>query len=126
MALGSNAPRCAAGDCPEQLRFDFHQLHHEGLLMVSRVLVVNPERWRYFAVQCSDQFGCARQRLAAVHQLHHEGLLVVRRVLIVNPERLCGDAAHCKAMRGSEKQGFAASVSCLLSPRRASRHEARV
>mgnify|MGYP003109056053 CR=1 FL=1 len=34
MALGSNAPRCAAGDCPEQLRFDVHQLHHEGLLMV--------------------------------------------------------------------------------------------
>ena len=82
MALGSNAPRCAAGDCPEQLRFDVHQLHHEGLLMVGRVL-------------------------------------------IVNPERLCGDAAHCKAMRRSEKQGFAASVSCLLSPRRASRHEAK-
>ena len=39
MALGSNAPRCAAGDCPEQLRFDFHQLHHVGLLMVGRVLV---------------------------------------------------------------------------------------
>ena len=35
MALGSNAPRCAAGDCPEQLRFDVHQLHHEGLLVVS-------------------------------------------------------------------------------------------
>ena len=45
MALGSNAPRCAAGDCREQLRFDVHQLHHEGLLMVGRVLVVNPERW---------------------------------------------------------------------------------
>jgi hypothetical protein len=39
MALGSNAPRCAAGDCREQLRFDVHQLHHEGLLMVGRVLV---------------------------------------------------------------------------------------
>ena len=61
-----------------------------------------------------------------LHQLHHEGLLVMSRVLVVNPERLCGDGAHCKAMRGSEKQGFAASVSCLLSPRRASRHEARV
>ena len=80
MALGSNAPRCAAGDCPEQLRFDFHQLHHEGLLMVGRVLVGTQND---------------------------------------------GDGAHCKAMQGSEKQGFAASVSCLLSPRRASRHEAR-
>lgn len=35
MALGSNAPRCAAGDCREQLRFDVHQLHRVGLLMVS-------------------------------------------------------------------------------------------
>ena len=34
MALGSNAPRCAAGDCPEQLRFDVHQLHHVGLLVM--------------------------------------------------------------------------------------------
>ena len=49
MALGSNAPRCAAGDCPEQLRFDFHQLHHVGLLVVGKVLIVNLERWRDFA-----------------------------------------------------------------------------
>ena len=54
MALGSNAPRCAAEDCPEQLRFDFHQLHHEGLLVMSRVLVVNPERWSYEEQQYSD------------------------------------------------------------------------
>ena len=46
MALGSNAPRCAAGDCPEQLRFDVHQLHRVGLLMVSRALIVSPRRWR--------------------------------------------------------------------------------
>ena len=59
MALGSNAPRCAAGDCPEQLRFDVHQLHHEGLLMVSRVLVVNPERWRDFAWNCVTRQGIA-------------------------------------------------------------------
>ena len=51
MALGSNAPRCAAGDCREQLRFDVHQLHHEGLLMVGRALIVNPERWRWSALQ---------------------------------------------------------------------------
>ena len=44
MALGSNAPRCAAGDCPEQLRFDVHQLHRVGLLVMRRVLIVNPER----------------------------------------------------------------------------------
>ena len=46
MALGSNAPRCAAGDCSEQLRFDVHQLHHVGLLMVGRALIVSPRRWR--------------------------------------------------------------------------------
>jgi len=61
MALGSNAPRCAAGDCPEQLRFDFHQLHHERLLMVGGVLVVNPERWRWSALQ-----GDARIRKARI------------------------------------------------------------
>ena len=64
MALGSNAPRCAAGDCPEQLRFDFHQLHHVGLLMMSRVLVVNPERWRWSALQ-----GDARIRKARIYSV---------------------------------------------------------
>ena len=59
MALGSNAPRCAAGNCPEQLRFDFHQLHHEGLLMVGGVLVVNPERWRDFEWNCVIRQGIA-------------------------------------------------------------------
>ena len=59
MALGSNAPRCAAGDCPEQLRFDFHQLHHERLLMLGRVLIGNPERWRDFEWNCVTRQGIA-------------------------------------------------------------------
>lgn len=66
MALGSNAPRCAAGDCPEQLRFDVHQLHHEGLLMVSDGLDRGPtamgERYgtqRRCAEQCAAKRGKA-------------------------------------------------------------------
>ena len=59
MALGSNAPRCAARDCPEQLRFDVHQLHHEGLADMrpsfNRELGTMGER-------CRAQRGCAKQR----------------------------------------------------------------
>jgi len=90
MALGSNAPRCAAGDCPEQLRFDFHQLHHERLLMVGGVLVVNPERWLSYKLQ---RFALCRRALlwGEIHQLHREGLLVVGRALIVSPRRWHND-----------------------------------
>ena len=124
MALSSNVPLCAAGDCHEQLRFDFHQLHHEGLLMVGRVLIGNPERWRHTAprrkaIHCVVQLEAAGHRVE-IHQLDHVGLLVMSRVLIVNPERLCGDAAHCKATK-IRKARICSVVSCLLSPRRAGR-----
>ena len=75
MALGSNAPRCAAGDCPEQLRFDFHQLHHEGLLMVSGVLVVNPERWRDFAWNCFTRQGIAMRSTKSVFNRETETMV---------------------------------------------------
>ena len=111
MALGSNAPRCAAGDCPEQLRFDFHQLHHERLLMVSRVLVVNPERWVSDAARCSASQGKEEPRVdersGELHQLHREGLLMVSDGLDRGPtamgeryrtQRRC--AEQCAAKRG--------------------------
>ena len=112
----SDAARCSASQGKEEPRVDersgeLHQLHREGLLMVGRVLIVNPERWCYGAESSDATNGteahCGAQRRTTrqsgeIHQLDHEGLLVVSRVLVVNPERwrwsaLQGDARIRKA-----------------------------
>jgi len=70
-AESSDARFDAVGHCGAQRRFarqssEGHQLHHEGLLVMSRVLVVNPERWwsgagQRVVVDCNDQRSGAKR-----------------------------------------------------------------
>ena len=58
------------GHCGAQRRItkqscEIHQFDHEGLLMVSRALIVSPRRWRDFAWNCVTRQGIAMRSTKA-------------------------------------------------------------
>ena len=82
-------------------------LHHEGLVELRTVLIVDRQRWVCGATRCAelrskDTRGVGTRRC---HQLHHEGLLMVGTVLNRGTDKRWG----CGATHGSAPLGVAGS-----------------